>query len=400
MNKDSYRVGVVQEGPVAFDGENYWNQRAMGSYLQRLSRQCGPIDIYAHIIGPEDPSYEAFHEMEIEASWASVHALPKVGHGGLLVAFLRHLRLFPFFRRELRRNDIVFFFLPATFAFWGIIARRFQGRPYALYFGSDWDEVSTYGFRWHGLARLLMYRAYVKTGQLLQRFAIRGALFAITAGEALQEKIKQSGVPTYSAIPRMNLTSDDCFFREDTCQKDTVTCLFVGSLIPRKGLDCLVDAFSELRHRGLPVSLLIVGAGELEGWLKTQLQEKGLTHAAQMLGHVPSGSTLWNMYRASDIFVLPTRSEGFPRVLYEAMSQSLPIVTTNVSGIPHLMKDKENALLVQPGNPTALADAIDEIVRKPDLRRKIILSGQRTVRPLLDADPGLQLRELLAAHYR
>ena len=85
-------------------------------------------------------------------------------------------------------------------------------------------------------------------------------------------------------------------------------------------------------------------------------------------------------------------------MLYEAMSQSLPIVTTNVSGIPHLMKDKDNALLVQPGDATALADAIDEIMRKPDLRRKIIKSGQRTVRPVLDADPGLQLKELITAH--
>jgi len=196
----------------------------------------------------------------------------------------------------------------------------------------------------------------------------------------------------------MNLTLADSFFREDTCQGETITCLFVGSLIPRKGIDCLIGAFSELRRKGYRVLLKLVGTGPLEQSIVQRLKDEGLFEFTEMAGHVQFGPALWQHYRSSDIFVLPTHSEGFPRVLYEAMSQSVPIVTTPVSGIPYLMKDQVNALLVPPGDVAALAAAIEKLIVDGDLRRELIAAGWRTVRPLLEADPGEQLRDLIFAH--
>ena len=81
------------------------------------------------------------------------------------------------------------------------------------------------------------------------------------------------------------------------------------------------------------------------------------------------------IYRESDIFVLPTLHEGYPRVLDEAMSQSLPIVTTLVGGIPSTLTHGEEALLVAPEDPEALSSAIKLIVHDATIRNHLSMMG-------------------------
>jgi glycosyltransferase involved in cell wall biosynthesis len=196
----------------------------------------------------------------------------------------------------------------------------------------------------------------------------------------------------------MNLLARDCFEREDTCQGETITCLFAGGLIPRKGLVYLIEAIAALREKGLPVELRLAGEGEQRKELEDLVRELGLTDAVEFLGHVTNGSALWEAYRNADIFVLPTLAEGFPRVLYEAMSQSLPIVATKVSGIPYLLQDRESALLIEPEDTVALATAIEAVATQPELRRRLIAAGMGVVRPVLETDPGEQLMALILDH--
>ena len=142
----------------------------------------------------------------------------------------------------------------------------------------------------------------------------------------------------------------------------------------------------------------MAGEGEQRKELEDLVRERGLTNAVEFMGHVTNGAKLWDAYRSADIYVLPTLAEGFPRVLYEAMSQSLPIVATHVSGIPYLMRDRENALIVEPEDTVALIDAIEEVATDSQLRRRLIAEGMRVVRPILETDPGEQLMELIQEH--
>lgn len=148
----------------------------------------------------------------------------------------------------------------------------------------------------------------------------------------------------------------------------------------------------------MPIVLRLAGDGEQRTELEGLVRKHELEEAVEFLGHITNGSARWDAYRSADIFVLPTLAEGFPRVLYEAMSQGLPIVTTNVSGISYLMKDRENALLVEPEDTIALAEAIEALATQSQLRRRLIAEGMRVVRPILETDPGDQLMALIREH--
>jgi len=397
MTLSDFRLGIVQDGPVAFDGTNYWNHRPMGQYLKSLSQVFGKIDIYAPVIFKNNPAFHCWNEFKLDQRWACVHTL-SVGGGNPVKAIMRQMITFPFLYQGFKKNDFVLFFLPATFAFPGIFARRLQKLPYAIYFGNDWDEIYPYSFRWSGVIASSLYPIYKKMGQVLHTLALGRASFALTAGESLRRKVSSKGVPAFLSVPRMDLKKGDIYYRKNTCLSKEVILLFVGSLTPRKGLDCLIDGFTYLYRNNFSVRLHIVGDGELKTYLEKEIMARELSHKIELLGYVPYGPRLWKIYRDSDIFILPTRAEGFPRVLYEAMSQSLPIVTTDVSGIPYLMKHGENSLLIPTNDVNALVNAVCKLIKDSELRKRLINRGLKTVSSVLNKDAGKQLKNLIESN--
>jgi glycosyltransferase involved in cell wall biosynthesis len=91
--------------------------------------------------------------------------------------------------------------------------------------------------------------------------------------------------------------------------------------------------------------------------------------------HLPNGEPLWDRMRAADMLVLPTLSEGTPHVLVEARANGLPCISTTVGGVPSMVTDGYDALLVPPKNARALAHAIERVVGDAELRRKLIRNG-------------------------
>lgn len=99
-----------------------------------------------------------------------------------------------------------------------------------------------------------------------------------------------------------------------------------------------------------------------------------------MAGHLEFGSELFQEYADADVFVLPSRSEGTPRVLVEARAFGCPVVATRVGGIPSSVAEGRDGLLVPPDDVTALADAILRVATEPGLRQSLSRSGRERVR--------------------
>jgi colanic acid/amylovoran biosynthesis glycosyltransferase len=153
--------------------------------------------------------------------------------------------------------------------------------------------------------------------------------------------------------------------------------LFVGRLVPEKGPDILVEAASLLARRGVALDLVIVGDGRLSELLRTEVEDKGLGDTVRLLGAVGQDD-LPDWYRWADVFCLPSFAEGVPVVLMEAMSSELPVVTTPVAGIPELV-DTTTGRLVPPGDATAVAEAIEEFGKDPELRAETGRRGRVVV---------------------
>ena len=225
------------------------------------------------------------------------------------------------------------------------------------------------------------------------------ALLVITAGAALAEKFASLGKPIEQTVPRLELSLEDILVREDVPGSQPIRVLYLGFLLTRKGVEYLLRALPILRQRGVRLVLTVAGDGEQRGELHHLAEELELGDTVRFVGHVPHGPAVLNLYREHDIYILPTLAEGFPRTLYEAMSQSIPIITTPVGGIPGLMKHEQNALLVPTRSPEAIAEAVQRLAGEPALRRRLIANGLRTVRGILGRDAGEQVDTLLREHF-
>ena len=144
--------------------------------------------------------------------------------------------------------------------------------------------------------------------------------------------------------------------------EDRTLLVAVGRLVPVKGFQYLIDACSVLKSRGRSFGCCILGDGPLKGELQSQIDRLGLQGTVELRG--PQSQTeLAEWYRAADMTVLSSLSEGVPNVLLESLACDTPFVATSVGGVPEIA-DPRHDRLVSPEQPGALADAIDSQLSK------------------------------------
>jgi len=159
--------------------------------------------------------------------------------------------------------------------------------------------------------------------------------------------------------------------------------LAVGRLVYYKGFEYLIEAM-----RNIDARLLIVGDGPLRGALERRIVECGVSDRVEMLGEVQNDE-LAPYYLASDVFVLPSiaRSEAFGIVQLEAMSFGLPVVNTNLdSGVPFVSRHGETGLTVAPRDPQALANALNLLLARGELRVRFGAAALRRVKAEFTAE--------------
>jgi len=138
----------------------------------------------------------------------------------------------------------------------------------------------------------------------------------------------------------------------------------VGRLSQEKGLDLFLDACAALMRKGLAFSALVAGDGPGRARLEARCAGLGLEPRVRFLGHVYDVNVL---YRMLDLLVLPSRSEGLPNTLLEAMRLDVPIVATAVGAVPEVVGTSSAARVVAPGSAAALVEAIEHAVTQGDL---------------------------------
>lgn len=151
----------------------------------------------------------------------------------------------------------------------------------------------------------------------------------------------------------------------------------ISRLIDRKGIDYLLTALAGLRDQD--TRLVIIGTGAKEPQLRAMAIRLNLAEQVKFLGYRPNDEVCRHLCEA-DVFVLPTLSEAFANVLLEAMGCGLPVIASAVGGIPELVEERVNGLLVPPGDPDKLASAIARLARDPALRRQISRNNVARVR--------------------
>lgn len=153
--------------------------------------------------------------------------------------------------------------------------------------------------------------------------------------------------------------------------------LFVGNLIPRKGLQFLIEAAKRVLKENRDTKFVVVGDGPLKNHLVSYSKKHGVSDKFVFLGNVPE-AFLHQLYNCADVFVSPSIQEGQGITLLEAQATAKPIVAFNVSAIKEVVKNNETGLLVKP-NSFDLANALSRLLSNPTLREKLGRSGREYV---------------------
>jgi len=288
------------------------------------------------------------------------------------------LRCAPSIRRgiltALEHADLALIILPGYVGMLASILCQRRGFPIFQWVVGDWGQ-NVRARRHNPLARRWVSTAWTP---LLDRLMMRLTRDVLTFynGRILYNR----GKPYHFTRVSSSIREGDFYTREDTSPTPPYRLLFVGRLSSEKGVSYLLKATALLAAKGKAVELHVVGTGSSGEELLQQAQALSITSQVYFHGFVPHGKTLRQLYRESDVFILPSLQDQQPKVLMEAMSQSLPVIATNVGGIPSIIQDGKNGLLVPPARPEAIAAAIDRVLSDDELYRRLVSEGLAHVR--------------------
>ena len=197
---------------------------------------------------------------------------------------------------------------------------------------------------------------------------------------ARSQVMKLSPVQAWSKFDVCRLGVDPERFKPLKKVNETEYCnlLCVGRLTPAKGQAILLESLAQLKNEGVFITLTLVGMGPDEQSLREYAESLGIGLQVTFTGAVDQDHIL-DYYKAADIFVLPSFAEGLPVVLMEAMAMEIPCITTAITGVPELIVNGQNGLLVPASDTDGLTKAIRLLVINSALRQQLGRAGRETV---------------------
>lgn len=180
---------------------------------------------------------------------------------------------------------------------------------------------------------------------------------------------------------------------------ESLTLLCVGRLTPAKGQHLLLETLARIKATGRgKIRLVMVGDGPDAASLKALAQRLGISELVRFTGAL-NQSEVRAFYKTADAFVLPSFAEGVPVVLMEAMASALPCLSTRIAGIPELIEDGKDGLLVPPSDIDALAKQIVALADDRELRQRLGEAGRLKVAAVYDLERNVgQLAETFRQH--
>lgn len=237
-------------------------------------------------------------------------------------------------REAAKKVDLIYCRVPDPFAW---MPALITDKPVIMHFVGDTIDAVKNNQMWSPMKRRIMSALY-KPESAIINIAAKRATKVLTNGEHIATKLKKKGI---KAIPIISSTvsKDDFPTNLHQLQTHPVRLTYVGYLRGAKGIDTLIKTVRMLHQEQIDFVFNIVGIGDKYEDLKSLSLEEGMEGKLVLWGFINDRSQLFNILRHTDLFYFPSLSEGSPRVIIEAMSQGVPVMSTPVGSLPSTFKD-------------------------------------------------------------
>lgn len=380
------RLALFWPAQVFFDGEHYTTHGFAQLWFGELARHFSSVDLIVPVLRTQSRRGPA----TLDTRNLRLLALPSASRGWqhytthlpLIVAGM--LRLIRAHRHEWDRV-LVYEVQPLSQIWFGLC--RLAHLPTALYLGGRHDQAVLLRNTERGPVLRALATVWARWCRLIVPRMIQSGPVIVTGDDLQAVYARTTSQPVFSVT---SSSVHDVEILDSLAQRQVVPAggiplvLAVCRVTPIKGLEHLIEAIGRLARDGRRIRLAVAGRQD-QGYtqrLRRLARSCGIADDIQFLGPLPPGAALRALYDKADVFVLPSLSEGTPKVILEAMSRGLPVIATNVGGVPDLIEDGRTGLLVSAGSSTELADALERLLADSDLRQRLAAAALNVVRSI------------------
>jgi len=374
---------------VLRSGADHWKGRIQW-FIESFSERVSEVVLFAPTRSERHRSKNGSRRDGVYGISSGVRVVPLPFYENTFDVYRRVLNIVPATVAqswgEIGRCDVLWIIQPHPLIAYFLAIAEILGVPYFLQVRGN--ILADIGRRYTGL-KYLMGKVVALTSHWSNLFALRKNP-GFVVGVELVRLYARKGTKPANISP--SLISEKMITESRIRLKKTihlpgrvVRVLFVGRVEPEKGLRYLFDAIGILENeRPENFKLAVVGEAQRGGEgkeeaLKRLASSAGRSALIEFKGYIPFGSELFSEYLKSDVFVLPSLSEGIPKVIFEAMAFGVPVITTDVGGITGVVVDHFSGLIIDKESARSIANAVAEVLDNTALRTRLVYNALNTV---------------------
>lgn len=312
---------------------------------------------------------------KLRSIYSNVHDLEEISFTNILISFLFSFSLIiSFFRRKSEYNVVHFFGaglpLIVSALFLKLLGKKITATVLAANVGTEAGSLK---------------ERYFPFG-LLMNSILKNVDFFIAMTDEIKEALLRDGFKEEKVrmIPNWVDTNKFCpiapamksSLRKKLGFNESLSVLFVGRLVYRKGADLIIRAWKEVILANPSSVLMIAGTGIEQDNLKSLAREMGIEKDVLFLGHINNAD---EYLKAVDIFVFPSRQEGMPTILLDAMACGLPVIASKIGGVVDVVEDGKAGILFEYEDVSGLSTALSGLIRDKETRDRLGVEARKKI---------------------
>jgi glycosyltransferase involved in cell wall biosynthesis len=231
-----------------------------------------------------------------------------------------------------------------------------------MHFVGDSIEVIRYNEKWNIFKKLFFIFGYLPDYLLTLIAAKRSKVY--TNGYHIANKLKKFNIKANpvisSTVSRDSLDNEIIYQKRKNSKKIELKLIYLGYIRYSKGIKCLMELWNKMNNNKINFIFNVIGEGEMMNEVKEFIKNNHLENKIILYGHIDNREKINTILRESDLFIFPSLSEGSPRVVIEAMSQGVPVISTPVGALPYIFKNREDIRFFNFNNANKIVEIIQE----------------------------------------